>query len=489
MDVVVTPNLFAYIALILWYPIAIVLFRRYRPTIAVTLTAVGGVLLLPELVTLFDLPALPAFDKNVVVTTSILLGCLLSPSRRIIFSMKKRMMFVVMAVIVVSAMGTALTNGDTLAYGAVTIQGMSINDGISLSIRDFIFVVIPFFFTRAFVRSSRDVKDVYMVVVGAALIYSLLAIVEMWMSPQMHNWVYGFIQHSFIQTRRSGGGWRPMVFMGHGLALAVFFVGALLFAASLSKLKVKVFNVGSRLWTGYLAVVLVMCKSMGALIYGVVCLPVVLLFKGRASVWVAVILCAIAISFPWSRAAGVFPTEQIVAQLASINQERAASLAFRFDNEDDLLEKAQERFLFGWGIYGRPWIYTEYGRTESITDGWWIIQYGTRGIFGFLFYFTLLIYPVVLVFRRWKRIEKEPEKIMIGTLSLVVALRVVELLPNGLFSFLPFFFSGALAGIANALSSKHAEPPKRAAVEPKPIHNVVEGGVRRPKHRQRSPLE
>ena len=53
------------------------------------------------------------------------------------------------------------------------------------------------------------------------LIYVPLCLFEVRMSPQLHNMVYGFAQHSFGQTVR-GGGWRPMVFMQHGLAVGLF---------------------------------------------------------------------------------------------------------------------------------------------------------------------------------------------------------------------------------------------------------------------------
>jgi O-antigen ligase len=173
-----------------------------------------------------------------------------------------------------------------------------------------------------------------------------------------------------------------------------------------------------------------------------------LVSKGKLSLWVAAVLAIGALTFPWVRATGLFPTEALVGQVARLSSGRADSLAFRFDNEDALLERAEQRPLFGWGPYGRSRIYDEYGRSQTVTDGWWIIQYGTFGLVGFLFAFGLLLSPIVIVLRRWKRFVGGEDRIVMGTMSLIVAVRVVELLPNGLFSFLPFFLSGALAGIA-----------------------------------------
>ena len=42
------------------------------------------------------------------------------------------------------------------------------------------------------------------------------------LSPQLHSRLYGFTQHDFLQTVRGDYTYRPMVFMQHGLAVAMF---------------------------------------------------------------------------------------------------------------------------------------------------------------------------------------------------------------------------------------------------------------------------
>jgi len=48
---------------------------------------------------------------------------------------------------------------------------------------------------------------------------------EMKASPLLHKRLYGFVQHDLSQTKRWGG-FRPMVFMQSGLALAMFMTTA-----------------------------------------------------------------------------------------------------------------------------------------------------------------------------------------------------------------------------------------------------------------------
>ena len=79
----------------------------------------------------------------------------------------------------------------------------------------------------------------------------------------------------------------------------------------------------------------------------------------------------------------------------SISEERAESLRVRFDNEQQLLERASQRFLFGWGRWGRSRIYDEYGKDISLTDGRWVITLGQFGVLGFLAEFGLLAFTVL----------------------------------------------------------------------------------------------
>jgi hypothetical protein len=46
---------------------------------------------------------------------------------------------------------------------------------------------------------------------------------------------------------------------------------------------------------------------------------------------------------------------------------------------------------------------------------------------------------------------------------MIAALNAVELLPNGLFNFLPYVYSGVLAGIQPGLASLRARPAAKPA--------------------------
>jgi len=151
--------------------------------------------------------------------------------------------------------------------------------------------------------------------------------------------------------------------------------------------------------------------------------------------------------------ADVFPTNELVKFASVFSDERAASLEFRFEQENQLLDRASERLLFGWGRYGRSRVYSEdaEGKDVSITDGLWILTFGSFGIVGFLAQFGLLTLPVFRLLSAFKFIESTREKILVSMLGLIVALSVVEQLPNASMNAWTWLLVGSLLGSVERL--------------------------------------
>src|SRR5205814_5450725 len=132
---------------------------------------------------------------------------------------------------------------------------------------------VPFFLGLLLFRTSKQLSDLLTSFAIAAIIYLPLVAVELRMSPQFHYWLYGYQQHSFLQTMRFGG-YRPMVFMTHGLALGRFLAVASLSALIVAPVRRRILGMPSRLVSAVLFVTLVLCKSAGAVIYGAIGLAV-----------------------------------------------------------------------------------------------------------------------------------------------------------------------------------------------------------------------
>ena len=134
----------------------------------------------------------------------------------------------------------------------------------------------------------------------------------------------------------------------------------------------------------------------------------------------------------------------------AISEARGSSLKFRFDQEDQLLERASQRFWFGWGRYGRSRVFVESwtgaAADASVTDGRWIITMGQFGLFGFLAEFGLLAFPVFRAASILRLQLPFREAVLVAALALIVAINVVELLPNSTLSPWSWFLAGALLG-------------------------------------------
>jgi hypothetical protein len=225
-------------------------------------------------------------------------------------------------------------------------------------------------------------------------------------------------------------------------------------AAALWRTGERVAGVPSGLVTGYLGAVLVLCKSLGAFVYGAVLMPLVRFARPHLQVRIALVLVVIALLYPTLRAADLFPTRSFLDAAMSASADRAQSLEFRFENEDQLLARAWERFWFGWGRFGRNRIFDdESGEDVSVTDGRWIITMGQFGFIGFLGEFGLLALSVIAAASALKYAPSEQDRVHVAALALIVAINTVDLLPNSALSPWTWLLVGALLGRAEELRS------------------------------------
>ena len=158
--------------------------------------------------------------------------------------------------------------------------------------------------------------------------------------------------------------------------------------------------------------------------------------------------------YPVLRSADLVPTKAIANLATSISAERALSLDTRFVQESELLERASQRFFFGWGRWGRNRIFAEDdGRDVTKSDGDWIITVGKFGLFGFVARFGLLVLPVFRAAAALKSAVSLNERVYLAALALIVAVNVLDLLPNSTLTPWTWLLAGALLGRAEALGS------------------------------------
>jgi hypothetical protein len=194
--------------------------------------------------------------------------------------------------------------------------------------------------------------------------------------------------------------------------------------------------------------------------------------KPRSQVKIAAVIVAVALLYPTLRTVDLFPSNTVLDFAAFFDEERAASLKFRFNQEDMLLAHANERPLFGWGRYGRNRIYSSSGDDISTTDGLWIITLGQLGFFGFLAQFGLLAMPVFRALASFRFVAQKRDAIVLGVLTLIVALTIVEQIPNASISPWSWLLAGALLGRAEALRATSSRRLSSLQMFPKTLSST-----------------
>ncbi len=392
-----------------------------------------------------DLPMLPAMGKHTIPVCSALMGCWLVKKHRISYIKELGKLKYLVILLLVTPFITSALNSDALVMGWRSIKGLTYYDGLSATINQFL-IIGPFFMGRQFFRTYEHQLLVFKLLVVAGLIYSIPMLFEVRMSPQLHNWFYDYFPHSFAQQKRYGG-FRPVVFMGHGLWVAFFSAVVLLASVALWNNRVKIRRLNSTLVSVYLLAVLILCKSIASLAYGL--FAFVLLKKAGTKIQhkIAIMLVSLAMLYPFMSISNVFPHQAVMAVATTLNEERAQSLQFRFDNEDALLSHGRERFFFGWGGWGRNRVYdNETGSDVSVTDGRWIINFGVVGIVGFIAEFGLLAATVFRAQKAAKYLKVTSAKNLLSAHAILVGIIMIDQLPNASLAPWLWLLAGILLG-------------------------------------------
>lgn len=468
--------------LFIWPVVTIVLFRLRPLNEALAWTIIAGYMLLPR-ITAFDLPLLPAWDKELVPSLFAAIMCFAlvasdktsrqgRATQRVDaggpiadgFTIRRgKVLFWGLIVLLFgSPLITVMNNSEPLIDEERYLSGLKLYDGLSMNL-NLLVTLTPFFLARRFLNSPESHAILLRILVVAAIGYSILALYEVRMSPQLNSMIYGFFPHSWRQHVRYGG-FRPIIFLNHGLWVAILFSMSIIAAGALwRQYKAKA---GSLRWLGaclWLFFTLVLCKSLGSLIITTLLLPLVLFAGVRFQLLAASSVAAIVMIYPGLRGANLMPTDQIYSLASTIDTERAASLKYRLDAEDILLAHANQKPLAGWGSNGRNRAKREKGLTLA-TDGYWVIIVGVYGWLGYIAQFGLLGLSTVFLAFNKKRLNLS---FATAGLSLIVAGALIDLIPNASISPITWLAAGALMGrYQTAHASAKSESSRRIRPSP-----------------------
>ena len=456
------PNLFAYIVLYSWPVLVFFLYRHMSVERAFIWSILLGYLFMPPASAAFDLPALPEFSKIEIAAVSSFIFAVAFHGLRIIRIPRNLFVLALLGAYVTAPVLTTITNLETISFGFIELDGISPTQ-IPALVFGRLFSLIPYIMAYSLLSKFEHLADIMMAILIGALAYSVLILFEVRFSPQLNIWIFGFFQHVFAQMVR-GDGFRPIVFLYHALWVGFFTVMAVVAAVSLFLNKNKtstpflldpahVLRPYFRHDTGfvyiyltaYLMVVLVVSKSLGPIVLGFGLVVALLTMPRQIVLTAAAALAFIVLSYPILRTFGLVPTELLIGTADIASSDRGSSLAFRLFNEAILLDRANEKVLFGWGAGSRHLVLDPIGgRLLTIPDGQWIITLGVNGAYGFIAEMGLLTAPIFAAFY-WRSIA-DPKIVspFIPAYVLLIAANIVDMIPNATLTPLTMLMAGAV---------------------------------------------
>lgn len=386
-------TLIAKAVLLLWLPISVNFFRCYPPRKAILITLIVGILFLPKRV-VFNLPLIPDYDSATAVVYPIIIGLLVYDTKWL-SRLEPWWLDVPILIFCISGIFASVRND------------LGIYDGVNDSLRMVWLYGVPYLVGRVYFNNLDSIRNLAVAIVKGGLVYVPLCIYEGLMSPQLHRMIYGYYSHgSGIGQSMRLGGYRPMVFMNHGLAVGLFMMTATLIAVWLwqSKAVREIWGFDLVYIVPVLVFTVIWVRSTGAYLLFAYGLVILAFAKWGKSIWPFLLLIIGIITYLYIAVQGGIVKTNVLPVLEFINnfvsQDRLQSIEFRIDEEILLVDKAREQFWFGWGGWSRSRVFEEnyegIFEDTSITDSLWIIAFGTKGVIGIVTLTLSMLLPSVL---------------------------------------------------------------------------------------------
>ena len=460
----------ATLVLLGFVPAALLLFTLLRPAVAALVVLTAGSLFLPN--TTFALPGPLDLGKPEAISFALFFGVLLFDAGRI-------------ATIRLCASDLLLLGALACGSASSIANDLGGYDAFAIFLTRFVKVAVPFLIGAIYFASHDGLRRVVWALFLSGLVYAPLCLYEVRMSPQLHAQVYGFAQHSFEQTMR-GGGFRPMVFMSHGLELSLWMAAATVAGVVLwrSGAPRRVQGVPFAWLVGGLAATTVLCKSTGAILLGLLAFVGTTAFARR---WLGAALLLFVPVYIGTRMFADGALETLFVDAARmVSEERALSLQFRFENETILLHKLRAFPWFGAGGWNFGNVFDpETGMlVPVVTDSMWIIVVAMNGSFGLITTVGMLWLPALraLAVHAGTAAHRVPERL---AACLILTMLILDTMINAFLPPIYYALAGGLArvplrpGVSSWGGAEALEPSAPAAAAAKAA-TARPFGARRP---------
>lgn len=438
-----------------WIPIVLYLFVRFPTKRALIISMIVAWQFLPQVA--LSIPGLPPYTKMSAACYGVLLGTLVYDTARFT-SFKPGWIDVPILIWCLCPIVSQVSNGGS---------------PLSPTLNQIVTWGLPYLLGRLYLNSLDGLRQLAIGIFAGGLAYIPFTIIEGFRGPILHQMVYGVNAFEDWGQARRMGGWRPVVFMQHGLMVGLWMMTAALIGFWLWQTgALKKFQ-GRNMKTLVIIIIIAffLCRSTGA--YSLFAMSLIVLFCAKLFKTSLPLLFIIGyiIFYLYLAASGQFSSAEVISFISQLfGEERAGSLGFRFQNEEILGDKARLRFLFGWGDSGGNRVYNEYGDDVSVTDSLWIIAFGINGVVGLVSLFASLLLPAIAFCfkypaRTWSNPKVAPAAILGICLTMYAFDCVLNAMTNPIFMLIAGSISGVVLKAPESLKAKKTSlPPTRRSL-------------------------
>lgn len=425
-----------YLVMFGWIPVVLYLFGWLPARWALIVCFITAWLFLPQAE--FPLPGLPDYTKMTATCYGVLLATIVFDAKRF-SSFRFGWLDLPMLVWCVCPLASSISNELGWYDGVTAVVAQTATWGV------------PYYLGRLYLNDLDGLRKLAIGIFAGGLVYVPLCLLETRISPQLHNLVYGYHAHDFSQTIRYGG-FRPTVFMQHGLMVGAWMMAAVLIGVWLWKAGVikQLWGIPIGQLVAALLVTFILIKSTGAWLLLAIGIVIFFVAKWFRTAFPLFLLMATMSFYLYLAVTGTFVADQIVSSMYGIfPEDRVASLEFRFNNEELLSDKARERIVFGWGGWGRNRVYDEWGEDISVTDSLWIIAFGNYGAVGVVSLTASLLLPGIGFLQRYPVSLWFNRKVAPGAaLTVLLVLYMLDCVLNAMINPIYMLACGGIAGVA-----------------------------------------
>lgn len=384
------------VALLVWIPISVLLFRGFALRVAILINFLGGWAILPGAnytptpiafpywILPVCLPGAYFITKATVLGFGALAGVLLF-HRDEIQRIRLRICDIPMILLCIVPLLSSSANHLTLW------------EGLRGAIYLFLAWAVPFLLGRHCFSDRQSLLLAARAIMVAGILYSPICLFELFAGPQLYAHLYGYQPYRWIGATRYFG-FRPIGFLEDGNQLGIWMASSAMIATALwaRGLALRVLGMPVK-WAAILLIgVTLLCQSVGSILLLALLLPLAC-FSHRRSlrIGIAVFLLGAALytglqlshHIRWREISQTNPIAHSIA--TKLRDWGRKSLGWRLGRDEAQAIIATRKPLLGYGV----WNWWNSGGTRP----WdlWLLLFGMYGALGVLAMALILTSPIV----------------------------------------------------------------------------------------------